>query len=87
MLSDRRIAVDKETEEKGADMAVQENRQNLERAELITSPPTVYREVPLIDYSQLDMLEQMQAHLSQLEDLHGRLRFVLTEVRSVLPRR
>lgn len=68
-------------------MAVQDNRQTLERAETKSNAPIVYRDVPSIDYSQLDILEQFQTHLSQLEDLHGRLRFVMTEIRSVLPRR
>ncbi len=44
----------------------------------------VYREVPGLDADRLDILEQLKANLDQLEDLHGRLRFVMAEVRGVL---
>lgn len=44
----------------------------------------VYREVPGIESDRLDILEQLNANLDQLEELHGRLRFVMAEVRSIL---
>lgn len=33
-----------------------------------------------------DVLQQFEANLSQLEDLHGRLRFVMNEVRTIVVR-
>lgn len=49
-----------------------------------TNTAYVYREVPGLEPECLDVLEQLRANLNQLEDLHGRLRFVMAEVRSVL---
>lgn len=33
---------------------------------------------------RLDVLEQLKANISQLEDLHGRMRFMMKEVRTLL---
>ena len=77
----------KRLKQEGAFMAGQENRQSNERADYLKSTAQVYRDVPAIDINQLDVLEQMHAHLSQLEDLHSRLRFVMTEVRSLVAKR
>jgi hypothetical protein len=35
---------------------------------------------------KLDVLEQLKANISQLEDLHGRLRFMMIEVRGLIKR-
>lgn len=43
-----------------------------------------YREVPGIENAHLDVLEQLHANLAQIEDLHARLRFVMTEVRGLV---
>lgn len=50
------------------------------------SVPRGYREVPGIESDRLDVIEQLHANLSQLEDLHARLNFVMTELRTLLPR-
>lgn len=33
-----------------------------------------------------DVLQQFEANLAQLEDLHGRLRYVMNEVRTIVAR-
>ena len=43
-----------------------------------------YHEIPETQAEQLDVLAQMKANLNQLEDLQGRLRFVMGEVRSAI---
>ncbi len=35
---------------------------------------------------RLDVLEQLKSNIAQLEDLHGRLRFMMGEVRGLLKR-
>lgn len=35
---------------------------------------------------RVDVLEQLKSNIAQLEDLHGRLRFMMGEVRSLLKR-
>lgn len=45
-----------------------------------------YREVPGIEGGHLDVIEQLHANLTQIEDLHARLRFVITEVRALVPK-
>jgi hypothetical protein len=44
-----------------------------------------YREVPGIE--RLDVIEQLHANLAQIEDLHARLRFIMVEVRTLMPKR
>ncbi len=51
----------------------------------------VVRKPEVRPYSEIssptgDVLHQLEANLSQLENLHGRLSFVLSEVRSVIRR-
>jgi hypothetical protein len=36
---------------------------------------------------RLDVLEQLKANIAQLEDLHGRMRFMMHEVRGLLKKR
>jgi hypothetical protein len=36
--------------------------------------------------ARLDVLEQLQSNIAQLEDLHGRMRFMMKEVRGLLKR-
>ncbi len=45
-----------------------------------------YREVPGLGSDRLDVIEQLHANLAQIEDLHARLRFVMSEVRTVMPK-
>jgi hypothetical protein len=45
-----------------------------------------YRELPSTEAEQLDLIEQMRANLSNLEDLHGRLRFAINEIRTIVVR-
>ena len=42
-----------------------------------------YHEIPEAQSDQVDVLAQMKANLDQLEDLQGRLRFVMGEIRAV----
>ena len=35
---------------------------------------------------RLDVLEQLKSNIAQLEDLHGRMRFMMKEVRTLLKR-
>jgi hypothetical protein len=37
--------------------------------------------------SEADVISQLRANLNQLEDLHGRLRHVMVEVRGVISKR
>ncbi len=46
--------------------------------------PYGYQEIPKTDRSRLDVLEQMKANLRQIEDLNGRLSFLIGEVQGVL---
>jgi hypothetical protein len=43
-----------------------------------------YREVPRSDSSKMDVLEQLKSNIRQIEDLNGKLAFLLQEVQSVL---
>ena len=70
-------------------MAMQELRNQIKnnesRAERATQISNYgYREVPGLENERLDVIEQLHANLAQLEDLHGRLRFVMSEVRSII---
>lgn len=42
----------------------------------------IYREVPGFENDAHDVLQQLNANLNKLEDLYGRLHFVLVEVQS-----
>ena len=35
---------------------------------------------------RLDVLEQLKSNIAQLEDMHGRMRFMMSEVRGLLKR-
>lgn len=43
-----------------------------------------YVESPTIHPASLDILKQFQANMNTLEDLNGRLRFVMAEIRGVI---
>ena len=43
-----------------------------------------YREVPQTESGRLDILEQLKANIRQIEDLNGKLSFLLKEVQTVL---
>lgn len=43
-----------------------------------------YREIPHTDVTRVDVLEQLKANIKHIEDLNGRLGFLLKEVQSVL---
>ncbi|MGE0764515.1 MAG: hypothetical protein AB7N80_14665 [Bdellovibrionales bacterium] len=72
-------------------MAMQELRNQIKNSETRTERAAqisnyAYREVPGLESERLDVIEQFRANMAQLEDLHGRLRFVMSEVRSLIVR-
>lgn len=71
-------------------MAANENSQRvtvLASAVDRVAAPVTYRETSSIEIEKLDVLEQLRSNLDMLEDLHGRLKFVLGEIKTHLPRR
>lgn len=54
-----------------------------------SAQPTYYSDVemPSQQTYEKDILSQFRANISQLEDLHGRLRFVMSEVAEVIKKR
>lgn len=46
-----------------------------------------YSDDPNAQARELDVLEQLNANLSKLDEIYGRLRFVLSEVKHVITRR
>lgn len=42
---------------------------------------------PTAAHQEADAVSQLRAHLAQLEDLHGRLRFVMSDVSTVLKKK
>lgn len=46
-----------------------------------------YEEIPGVNGSAVDVLKQFQTNLNQLEDLHGRMRFMMAEIRSLIIKR
>lgn len=46
-----------------------------------------YEEIPGVTGSAIDVLKQFQTNLSQLEDLHGQMRFMMAEIRSLIIKR
>ncbi len=74
----------------GGVMAANENSQRvtvLASAVDRVAAPVTYRETSSIEIEKLDVLEQLRSNLDLLEDLHGRLKFVLGEIKTHLPRR
>jgi len=51
------------------------------------APTYEYHEIPTQSVDRLDVLEQLKANVAQIEDLHGRLQFVMSEVQSLIKRR
>jgi len=49
-------------------------------------PDRAYREIPGLRHETRDVLKQLEYNVQSLEDLCGRLGFVLTEVRSIIRR-
>lgn len=47
---------------------------------------TAYSELPGLRHETKDVLKQLQANIQMLEDLGGRLGFVMSEVRSIIRR-
>lgn len=45
-----------------------------------------YRELPGLRHETKDVLQQLHANISMIEDLSGRLSFVMTEVRTLIRR-
>ncbi len=43
-----------------------------------------YRELPQAERGRLDVLEQLKANIQHIEELNGKLSFLLKEVQSVL---
>lgn len=79
-------------------MAKNESRSNLAQNEKISaSISTSSFEVKvdlanldsevIFEENSLDVIQQLNQNITQLEDLFGRLQFVLSEVKSVLPNR
>ena len=54
----------------------------------IPQPPKerAYRELPGLRHETRDVLKQLDANIQLLEDLNGRLSFVLSEVRGIIRR-
>jgi len=52
----------------------------------VSSPAYGYREMPGLESERLDVLQQLENNLALLEDLHGRLRLVMAEVRTLIVR-
>lgn len=48
------------------------------------SKSRVYVETPDHNPSSMDVLNQFQANMDTLEDLNGRLRFMMTEIRGLI---
>ncbi len=46
--------------------------------------PHAYIETPNTNPSAMDVLRQFQANISTLEDLNGRLRFIMAEIRDLV---
>ncbi|MBX7232517.1 MAG: hypothetical protein K1X29_10570 [Bdellovibrionales bacterium] len=79
-------------------MAKNESRSNLAQNEKISaSKPTSSFDIKVdlenldsevtFEENHLDVVQQLNQNITQLEDLFGRLQFVLTEVKAVLPNR
>lgn len=47
---------------------------------------SIYRELPGLPSETKDVLKQLQANIQSLEELAGRLNFVMSEVRSAIRR-
>lgn len=45
---------------------------------------TAYRELSGLTSEPMDVVAQLRANLTQLEELHGRLGFMVSEVRSLM---
>jgi hypothetical protein len=43
-----------------------------------------YREISEIDSSSVDVLQQFQANMKTLEELNGRLRFMMSEIKGLV---
>lgn len=43
-----------------------------------------YVESPSLNPSSMDVLNQFQANMATLEDINGRLRFMMTEIRGLI---
>lgn len=71
-LNEQGVAIEKRASERGS--LLRENTTSYE-----------YREIPSsAELGRVDVLEQLKANIRQIEDLNGRLGFLLKEVRSVL---
>lgn len=53
---------------------------SLEQDFRATSFRQTYHEIADQHIVEVDVIEQLRANLAQLEDLHGRLRFAMTEI-------
>ncbi len=60
---------------------IETNRSHENRESIVESP--VHTTIPHVQY-EVDVLSQFRANMAQLEDLQGRLRFVLQEVSSLI---
>lgn len=48
------------------------------------SPSRTYSDSPNAHATSMDVLKQFQANMATLEDLNGRLRFMMTEIRGLI---
>jgi hypothetical protein len=48
------------------------------------SPSRAYVESPNVHPSSMDVLKQFQANMTTLEDLNGRLQFMMSEIRGLI---
>ena len=66
-------------------------QENLSTKEVEVREESFSREIqsdlPEAAHPKMDVISQLRANLSQVEDLHGRLRHVMTEVRTVIQKK
>jgi hypothetical protein len=60
--------------------------ESFERSPALPSFQQTYHEISDRHVSESDVLAQLHANIAQLEDLHGRLRFMMREVTYLLKR-
>ena len=63
-----------------------QNQQTVEKPAPAPADRVAYSELPGLRHETKDVLKQLQANISTLEDLGGRLGFMMTEVRSLIRR-
>ena len=65
---------------------LQSKNSNEAPAREIKSPSATYHELPSLRHETRDVLKQLDSNIQLLEDLNGRMSFMLTELRSLIRR-